>query len=108
MHCTGAFVVKDVESGSHTVLLEMFVACHPGFGDFQGLPVLQKLGVDGVSVVVIEDEYVLVSAGREYREAACLVRVLFGGLGVGVDNCGKDVVGVLLMLRVDVVAELLV
>ena len=42
---------------------------------FQGLPVLQKLGVDGVGVVVVEDEYKLVSAGREYRETACLVRL---------------------------------
>ena len=51
------------------------MAHFPGFGDFQGLPVLQKLGVDGVGVVVVEDEYILVSAGREYMEAACLVRV---------------------------------
>ena len=47
----------------------------PGFGDFQGLPVLQKLGVDGVGVVVVEDKYILVSAGREYMEAAFLVIV---------------------------------
>ena len=75
LHGTGTFVVEDVESGSRTVLLEMFVARFPGFGDFQGLPVLHKLGVDGVGVVVVEDEYILVSAGREYRKAACLVRV---------------------------------
>ena len=71
----GSFVVEDMESGSRAVLLEMFVSHYPGFGDFQGLLVLQKLGVDGVGVVVVEDEYILVSAGREYREAACLVRV---------------------------------
>ena len=75
LHGTGAFVVKDVESGSRTVSLEIFVARFPGFGDLQGLPVLQKLGVDGVGVVVVEDEYILVSAVREYREAACLVRL---------------------------------
>ena len=75
LHGTVSFVVKDVESGSRTVLLEMFVARFPGFGDIQGLLVLQKLGVYGVGVVVVEDEYILVSAGREYRKAACLVRV---------------------------------
>ena len=75
LHGPGAFVVEDVESGSCTVLLEMFVARFPGFGDIQGLPVLQKLGVDGVGVVVLEDKYTLVSAGREYRKSACLVRV---------------------------------
>ena len=75
LHGTGAFVVEDVESGSRTVLLEMFVARFPSFSDFQGLPLLHKLGVDGVGVVVVEDEYILVSAGIEYREAACLVRV---------------------------------
>ena len=66
------------------------------------------MGMDGVGVVVVEDEYILVSVGREYREAACLVRVIFGGLGVGVDNCGEDVVGVMLLISVDVDAELLV
>ena len=108
LHSAGAFFVEDVESRSRAVLLEMSVARYPDFGDFQGLSVLQKVGVDGVGVVVVEDEYILVSAGREYREAARLVRVIFGGLGVGVDNCSEDFVGVLLLLRVDVVAELLV
>ena len=84
------------------------MASYPGFGDFQGLPVLQKVGADGVGVVVVEDKYILVDAGREYREAACLVIVRFGGIGVGDDNYGEDVVVVLLLLRVDVVAELLV
>ena len=57
------------------MLLEMFVACYPGFGDFQGLLLLQKVGVDGVGVAVVENEYILVSAVREYMESACLVRV---------------------------------
>ena len=56
---------------------------------------------------MVQDENVLVSAGRKYWEAACLIRVRFGGLGVGVYNCGEDVIGVLLLLRMDVVAELL-
>ena len=55
---------------------------------------------------MVQDEDVLVTAGREYWELACLIRVRFGGLGV--DNYGEDVVGVLLLLRVDVFAELLV
>ena len=57
------------------MLLEMFLARFLGFGGLQGLPILQRLGVDGIGVVVVEDKYILVSAGREYREAACLVRV---------------------------------
>ena len=56
---------------------------------------------------MVKDEDVLVSARGEYWEAACLTRVRFGGLGVGVDNCGEDVIGVLLLLRMDVVAEFL-
>ena len=75
LYCTGAFVVEDLESGGCTVLLDMFVAHLPGFGDIQDLPFLQKLEVDGVDVVVLQDEYILVPAGRDYREAACLVRV---------------------------------
>ena len=46
LHSAGAFVVKDVESGSCAMLLEMFVACYPGVGDFDGLEVFQKMGVD--------------------------------------------------------------
>ena len=73
LHGTGALVMEDVESGSRTVLLEMFVARFPGFGDLQVLPVLEKLGVDGVGVIVVEDEDILVSALRDYRGSACLV-----------------------------------
>ena len=62
LHGTGALVVEDVEGGRRTMLLEVFVAHFPGFGDIQGFPVLEKLGVDGVSVVVVEDEGILVSA----------------------------------------------
>ena len=39
---------------------------------------------------------------------AYLIRLICGGLGVGVYNCGKGVIVVLLLLRMDVVAELLV
>ena len=46
LNIAGAFVVKDVESGSCAVLLEIFVARYPGVGDFEGLAVLQKVGVD--------------------------------------------------------------
>ena len=57
---------------------------------------------------MVQDEDVLVSAGIEYWEAACLIRVRFICLRVCVDNCGEDVIGVLLMIRIDVVAKLLV
>ena len=40
----------------------MFVACRPGCSDIQGLPVFEKVGVDGVGVVVIEDEDVFIPA----------------------------------------------
>ena len=46
LHSAGAFVVKDVDSGRCDVLLEMFVARYPGVGDFQGLSVPQKEGVN--------------------------------------------------------------
>ena len=62
LHSTGSLVVEDVESGSRTVLLENFMACLSDFGDIQGLPVLEKLGVDGVGVLVVEDKDILVSA----------------------------------------------
>ena len=57
---------------------------------------------------MVQDEDVLVITGREYCEVAFLLRVRFGGLRVGVYNCGEDVMRVMLLLRVDVVAELLV
>ena len=57
---------------------------------------------------MVQDEDVLVSTGREYWETAFLIIVRFGGLGVGVDNFGEDVVGVLLLIGMGVVAELLI
>ena len=44
------------------MLLEVFRARLPGCSDIQGLTVLEKLGVDGVGVVVLEDGDILVSA----------------------------------------------
>ena len=46
LHSSGVFVVKDVESGICAVMLDMFVARYPGVGDFEGLAVLQKVGVN--------------------------------------------------------------
>ena len=34
----------------------------PGYSDLQGLPVFEKVGPDGVGVVVIEDKDVLITA----------------------------------------------
>ena len=34
----------------------------PGCSDLQGFPVLEKLGMGGVGVVVVEEEDILVSA----------------------------------------------
>ena len=46
LHSAGTFIVKDVVSGSCAELSEMFVARFPGVGDFEGLAVPQKVGVD--------------------------------------------------------------
>ena len=62
LHGMGALVVEDVESGGCTVLLEVFMASLTGCSGLQDLPVIEKLGVDGVGVVVVEDKDILVSA----------------------------------------------
>ena len=62
LHGTGALVVEDVDSGVYNMLLQVFMACLPGFSDLQGLPFLEKLGVDVVGAVVVEEEDILVSA----------------------------------------------
>ena len=38
----------------------MFLACLPGCSGFQVLPVFEKVCMDGVGVVVIEDKDVLI------------------------------------------------
>ena len=38
------------------------MACRTGYSDLQGLSVVEKLGVGGVGVIVVEDENVLVPA----------------------------------------------
>ena len=52
---------KDVDSGARTMLLEVFMSRLPGSSDLQGLQILEKLGMDGVDVVFLEDEDILVS-----------------------------------------------
>ena len=61
LHGVGSLVVEDVESGCCTVLFEVFMEIHPGCSDLQGLLVLLKLGMDGVGVVVVDNEDVLVT-----------------------------------------------
>ena len=61
--------------------------------------------MDGVGLVGIEDKDVLIPVSREDRESSCLVRLIFGGLGVDVDDCNENVVGALFLLGLDVVAE---
>ena len=58
----GALVVEGVESWECNVLFEVFMACHTGCSYLQGLLVHEKFGVDGVGVVVVEDEDLLVPA----------------------------------------------
>ena len=62
LHGVRSLIVKDVESGGCTVLFEIFMARCPICSDLQGLSVFEKLGVDGVGVLVVEDEDLLVPA----------------------------------------------
>ena len=62
LHGMEGLVVEDVEIGGCTVLLEVFMARLTGFSDIQCLRVLEKLVVDRVGVVVVEDKDILVSA----------------------------------------------
>ena len=58
----GVLVVEDAESEGCTVLFDVFMARCTGCSDLQGLLVLENMGVDGVGVVVVEDEDILVPA----------------------------------------------
>ena len=44
------------------MLMEVFMTCLLGCSDPQGLPVLEKLCVDGIGVVVVEDKDILLYA----------------------------------------------
>ena len=62
LHGVGALVVEDEESGGLTILEYVFMSCCPGCSDLRGLPVFEKVGVDGVGVVVVEDRDVFILA----------------------------------------------
>ena len=83
------------------------MACRSGCSDIQGLLVFEKVGVDGVGVVVIEDKDVLIPALREDQESSCFVRLLFSDLGVDVDDGSENVVEALFLLGVEVVEGIL-
>ena len=41
------------------------MACLPGYSDLQGLSVFEKVGVDRVGVIVVEDKDVLITVRRK-------------------------------------------
>ena len=75
------------------------VSCCLGYSDIKGLLVFDKVGVDGVGVVVIEEKYVYTNSWREDRKSSCLVGVCFVGLGVDVNDASKNVVRALFLLE---------
>ena len=58
----GAFVVEDVKGGRVAIGLKARVQAGPGGYDFARLACFQRMGEDGVAVVIIEDHDVLVAA----------------------------------------------
>jgi hypothetical protein len=85
----GAFVVKDVETGSVAVGLEPCVQCGPGGGEFAGLASFDGLGENGIAVKIVEDHHGGIAARGLDWESSCLVRVGFVERS-GWENGGED------------------
>ena len=69
----GALVVKNVQVGGVALVDQQFVGGFPSVPDGGGLPVGNGHGVDGVGVLVIQDENVIVPAAGGNRKTAGLV-----------------------------------
>ena len=71
----GAFVIENVEGGRVAIELKARVQAGPGGCDLACLACFQRMGEDGVAVVIIEDHDVLVAARGLDGEFSGLVGV---------------------------------
>ncbi|MFN9914148.1 MAG: hypothetical protein ACK53L_16280, partial [Pirellulaceae bacterium] len=85
----GAFVVKDVEFGSMTLVDEHLVGGFPSVADGGGFSVGNGDGVDRVRILMIEYEDVVVAAAGGDREAAGLIGVGFRNGTLVEEHCAE-------------------
>jgi len=88
----GAFVVKDVEFGSMTLVDEHLVGGFPSVADGGGFAVGNGDGVDRVCVLVVQHEHVIVATAGGNRKTAGLIGEGFQGRLVVVEH-GAELVG---------------
>jgi hypothetical protein len=72
-----AFVIQDVEIGSIAIRLKAGMECRPGLSELAGLAGLDRLGEDGVTIIVVEHHDIIVASRRLDWEFSGLIRVGF-------------------------------
>jgi hypothetical protein len=82
-----AFVVKNVEFRGIAMHLEPGVEAGPGVGEVASLMGLERLGEDGVTVIIVENHHIIITSRRLYREFSGLVRVGFVEVGCVEHRC---------------------
>ena len=75
----GAFVVQDMQFRGVTLVDEETMCGFPGVTDAGAFAVWNADGMDGIGILVVENEHVVVSAAGRDGKQACLI-------GVGLEN----------------------
>jgi hypothetical protein len=82
-------------SASHCAVLldQAFVGCFPGFENAGSLPIRDGLNMDGICIVVIQDENVVISTSGRDWELASFLRVGFDNIGFSHEHGAKLMAG---------------
>ena len=80
----GTFVVENVQVRGMTLAHKQLVSGFPSFANTSGLPIRNSDGVNGVSVLMVEDKNVVVTATGRDVEATSLI-----GIGLEKGLIGK-------------------
>ena len=74
-HGLGAFIIKTVEEWATACLLETFLDDFAGFKQGRTFAILDRLWQNGVAIVIIGDEEIVVTAGRRNWKPSCKICV---------------------------------
>jgi hypothetical protein len=71
----GTFIVQDVKFGGVPEMKEVKMSGFPSITDGCGKSIRNSQCVDGVGIIVIQEENIVVASIRRCVEVACLIRI---------------------------------
>ena len=89
----GNFIVQALEDGGDASTFKTLVACFVTLDEVFGLTALYGFGKNGIGIIVVEDEDIVVSAARDKWEASREVIAYESFQIIKLEDGGADFVG---------------